>query len=37
MLLAPSKCFFKWIKVDELNYLKKRPPNFKNYLYFEIV
>ena len=31
---APSKCLFKWIKVDKYYYLKNRPHNFKNTFYF---
>ena len=30
VLLAPSKCLFRWIKVDKLDYLKNRPCDFKN-------
>ena len=34
VLLAPSKCLFKWINVD---YPKKRPRDFKNSFYFVIL
>ena len=37
MILAPSKCLFKWIKGDKKDYLKKRPRDFKNSFYFGIV
>ena len=36
VLLAPSKCLFKWIKMDKLDYLKKGSRHFKNSFYFGI-
>ena len=36
VLLAPSKCLFKWIKVDKSDYLKKRLHDFKDSFYFGI-
>ena len=37
VLMAQSKCLFKWIKVDKQDYLKKRPHDFKNSFYFGIL
>ena len=37
VLLAPSKCLSKGIKVDKLDYLKSHPRDFKNSFYFGIV
>jgi hypothetical protein len=36
-VLTPSKCLFKWIKVDKKDYPKKHRRDFKNYFYFGIV